>query len=160
MTGEWEIIDFGELHDYNRYKYSPKNKFSSNISLQQRAKKLAREMAQTLQKLPDYTSNLRVLESNVKKSKKSIVDMENMIEFTLKKRPLATDWNRRTSFRLDKRNYINDIFAKLPANWLNQESLFCQYFKIRKYFRFGLWFVAFRIDLNYKPLVLHLNAFI
>lgn len=91
MSGEWDILDFGELHDYNHYKYSPKNKFSSNVSLQQRAKKLAKEMAQTLHKLPDYTSNLRVLDSNVKKSKKSIIDIDNMIEFSLKKRSHSMD---------------------------------------------------------------------
>lgn len=94
MSGEWDIIDFGELHDHNHFKYSPKNKYSSNVSLQHRAKKLAREMSQSLQKLPDYTSNLRVLDSNVKKSKKSITDLDNMIEFSLlRKRPRSMDLN-------------------------------------------------------------------
>ncbi|XP_065372425.1 uncharacterized protein LOC135964204 [Calliphora vicina] len=91
LTGEWDILDFGELQDYNHYKYSPKGNFSPNVTLQQRAKKLAREMAQTLHKLPDYTSNLRILESNVKKSMKSVTDIDNMIEFSLKKRPQTLD---------------------------------------------------------------------
>lgn len=91
MTGEWDILDFGELQDYNHFKYSPKSKFSNNISLQQRAKKLAKEMAQTLNKLPDYSSNLRILESSIKKSKKTITDIDNMIEFSLKKRPQSME---------------------------------------------------------------------
>lgn len=84
MSGEWDVLDFGELQDYKHYSFCPK-KDHANTSLQHRAKKLAREMAQTLNKLPDYTSNLRVLDSNVKKSKKSITDIDNMIEFSLKR---------------------------------------------------------------------------
>ncbi|XP_073818783.1 uncharacterized protein isoform X2 [Musca autumnalis] len=85
-TGEWEVLDFGELHDHKLQNIFLRKGVKRNpMSLAQRAKKLAREMAQTLNKLPDYTSNLRVLDSNIKKSKKTITDIDNMIEFYLKR---------------------------------------------------------------------------
>lgn len=86
FTGEWDVLDFGELHDHKLQNIFIRKGVKRNpVSLAQRAKKLAREMAQTLSKLPDYTSNLRVLNSNIKKSKKTITDIDNMIEFYLKR---------------------------------------------------------------------------
>ncbi|XP_013103572.1 uncharacterized protein LOC106084434 [Stomoxys calcitrans] len=85
-TGEWDVLDFGELHDHKLQNMFIRKGVKRNpVSLAQRAKKLAREMAQTLNKLPDYTSNLRVLDSNINKSKKTIIDIDNMIEFYLKR---------------------------------------------------------------------------
>ncbi|XP_075150533.1 uncharacterized protein LOC142224635 [Haematobia irritans] len=85
-TGEWDVLDFGELQEHKLQNiFTNKGVKRNQVSLAQRAKKLAREMAQTLNKLPDYTSNLRVLDSNINKSKKTINDIDNMIELYLKR---------------------------------------------------------------------------
>lgn len=84
-TGEWDVLDFGELHDHKLQNIFIRKGVKRNpVSLAQRAKKLAREMAQTLSK-PDYTSNLRLLDSNINKTKKTITDIDNMIELYLRR---------------------------------------------------------------------------
>lgn len=88
-TGDWEVLDYGELNELRKDFFSPIKIFSPNKmktqSLAQTAKKLAQELSNTMGKVQNYANNLRVLDSNLKKSKTSLTDCDNMIEFYLKK---------------------------------------------------------------------------
>lgn len=98
VTGEWKVLDFGELYEiatadiYPQFERNIGGKTNNNNSsslrppsLAQKAKRLSFEISQTLDKLPNYANNLRVLDSNIKKSKSSIVDYDNMLKFQLKR---------------------------------------------------------------------------
>ncbi|XP_055848551.1 uncharacterized protein LOC129913751 [Episyrphus balteatus] len=89
--GDWDVLDYGELHEFNRtgQPYDSGSTKSSSKSfgggLSQTAKSLAQDLAASLDKLQDFSSNLRVWDSNVSKSKSCLTDLDNVIEFFLKR---------------------------------------------------------------------------
>lgn len=89
--GDWDVLDYGELHEFNRIgqPYESNSTKSSSKSfgggLSKTAKSLAQELAASLDKLQDFSSNLRVWDSNVSKSKVCLTDLDNVIEFYLKR---------------------------------------------------------------------------
>lgn len=88
--GDWDVLDYGELHEFNRIGQpyeggSTKSCKSFGGGLSKRAKSLAQELAANLDKLQDFSSNLRVWDSNVSKSKACLTDLDNVIEFYLKR---------------------------------------------------------------------------
>uniref|UniRef100_W8C9T5 DDB1-and CUL4-associated factor 15 n=1 Tax=Ceratitis capitata TaxID=7213 RepID=W8C9T5_CERCA len=94
-NGEWEVLDYGELHECKQSDLiSPiKRCGRMPVTLAQTAKSLAKEMSLSLSKIEqNYTSNLRVLDSNIKKSKLSLADHDNAIELCLK-RPRGSNDN-------------------------------------------------------------------
>nr|XP_014092377.1 uncharacterized protein LOC106618959 [Bactrocera oleae] len=94
-SGEWEVLDYGELHEYKQSDILSPIKRCGRIpiTLSQTAKKLASEMTASLSKIEqNYACNLRVLDSNIKKSKLSVADFDNAIELCLK-RPRGSNDN-------------------------------------------------------------------
>lgn len=99
VTGDWNVVDFGELYDAEPPIHKQVVLGSGNgnraqqrlllPTLAERAKRLAKELHCSLENLPDYTSNLRILDSCLKRSKRFITDMDNLLEFHLK-RPRTT----------------------------------------------------------------------
>ncbi|XP_055903449.1 uncharacterized protein LOC129939453 [Eupeodes corollae] len=88
--GDWDVLDYGELHEFNRIGQpydsgSTKSSKSFGGGLSQTAKSLAQDLAASLDKLQDFSSNLRVWDSNVSKSKACLTDLDNVIEFFLKR---------------------------------------------------------------------------
>lgn len=84
-TGQWQVLDYGELKEMHELFSPLKRLGKSRLTFAQLARQTAREMALSLSSLPDYTSNLRVLNADMKKSKSSICDLDNMVEFHLKR---------------------------------------------------------------------------
>ncbi|XP_067617826.1 uncharacterized protein [Eurosta solidaginis] len=87
-NGEWEVLDYGELHECKLSDLINPIKRCGQlpVTLLQTAKKLAHEMSISLGKIEqDYACNLRVLDSNIKKSKLSVADHDNVIELCLKR---------------------------------------------------------------------------
>lgn len=84
-TGQWQVLDYGELKEMHELFSPLKRLGKSRLTFAQLAQQTAREMALSLSSLPDYTSNLRVLNADMKKSKSSICDLDNMVEFHLKR---------------------------------------------------------------------------
>lgn len=94
-SGEWEVLDYGELHEFKQSDILTPIKRCGRIpiTLSQTAKKLASEMTGSLSKIEqNHACNLRVLDSNIKKSKLSVADHENAIELCLK-RPRGSNDN-------------------------------------------------------------------
>ncbi|XP_054747799.1 uncharacterized protein LOC129253450 [Anastrepha obliqua] len=92
-NGEWEVLDYGEMYECKLSDViSPiKRCGRMPVTLSQPAKKLAHEMSISLSKIEqNYTYNLRVLDSNIRKSKFSVADHDNVIELCLK-RPRDSD---------------------------------------------------------------------
>ncbi|EDW13996.1 uncharacterized protein LOC6572426 [Drosophila mojavensis] len=84
-SGQWQVLDYGELKEMNEL-FSPLRRLGkSRLTFAQVARQMAKEMAASLSRLPDYTSNLRILSADIKKSKTSICDLDNMVEFHLKR---------------------------------------------------------------------------
>ncbi|XP_017040144.1 uncharacterized protein LOC108087324 [Drosophila ficusphila] len=85
-TGQWQVLDYGELREVHE-QFSPLKRLGkARLTFAQMAKKMGQEMAAGLGlNLPDYTSNLRVLTSDIRKSKMYISDLDNMVEFHLKR---------------------------------------------------------------------------
>ncbi|KAH8359471.1 hypothetical protein KR093_006955 [Drosophila rubida] len=84
-SGQWQVLDYGELKEMHELFSPLKRLGKSRLTLAQLARQTAQEMAASLNGLPDYKSNLRVLNSDMKKSKTSICDLDNMVEFHLKR---------------------------------------------------------------------------
>ncbi|XP_037943322.1 uncharacterized protein LOC119676160 [Teleopsis dalmanni] len=83
-TGVWDILDYGELIEYKTVsKVQQTKKVTDDLAC--RAKKIANELSTNLKNIQDYTCNLRVLESDLRKPKSYITDLDNMLEFYLKK---------------------------------------------------------------------------
>ncbi|XP_017079895.2 uncharacterized protein LOC108113723 [Drosophila eugracilis] len=85
-SGQWHVLDYGELKEVHE-QFSPLKRLGkARLTFAQAARKMGQEMANGLsQHLPDYTSNLRVLNSDIRKSKMYISDLDNMVEFHLKR---------------------------------------------------------------------------
>ncbi|XP_017968655.1 uncharacterized protein LOC108659970 isoform X2 [Drosophila navojoa] len=84
-SGQWQVLDYGELREMHEL-FSPLRRLGkSRLTFAQLARQMAQEMAASLSRLPDYTSNLRILSADIKKSKTSICDLDNMVEFHLKR---------------------------------------------------------------------------
>ncbi|KAH8307564.1 hypothetical protein KR044_003005 [Drosophila immigrans] len=84
-SGQWQVLDYGELKEMHELFSPLKRLGKSRLTLAQLARQTAQEMATSLNGLPNYKSNLRVLNSDIKKSKSSICDLDNMVEFHLKR---------------------------------------------------------------------------
>ncbi|XP_060647869.1 LOW QUALITY PROTEIN: uncharacterized protein LOC132785685 [Drosophila nasuta] len=84
-SGQWQVLDYGELKEMHELFSPLKRLGKSRLTLAQLARQTAQEMTASLNGLPDYYSNLRVLNSDMKKSKSSICDLDNMVEFHLKR---------------------------------------------------------------------------
>ncbi|EDV93113.1 uncharacterized protein LOC6564021 [Drosophila grimshawi] len=84
-SGQWQVLDYGELKEIHELFSPLKRLGKSRLTFAQVAKQMAREMSASLNRLPDYTCNLRVLTADIKKSKTSICDLDNMVEFFLKR---------------------------------------------------------------------------
>ncbi|XP_022210853.2 uncharacterized protein LOC111066489 [Drosophila obscura] len=89
-SGQWQVLDYGELREMHELFNPLKRLCKARLTFAQMAKKMAKEMTESLNKLPDYASNLRVLNSDIKKSKSYICDLDNMVEFHLKRTPQGT----------------------------------------------------------------------
>ncbi|XP_017472984.1 PREDICTED: uncharacterized protein LOC108363958 [Rhagoletis zephyria] len=95
-NGEWEVLDYGELHECKLSDVISPIKRCGRlpVTLSETAKKLASEMSASLSKIEqNYTCNLRVLDSNIKKSKLSVADYDNVIELGLKRPRNSGDGN-------------------------------------------------------------------
>ncbi|KAH8267276.1 hypothetical protein KR018_000673 [Drosophila ironensis] len=88
-SGLWQVLDYGELREVHE-QFSPlKQLGKSRLTFIQLARNMGREMADSLRPcLPNYASNLRVLSMDIRKPKAIIRDMDNMVEFHLKRRTL------------------------------------------------------------------------
>nr|AAL28458.1 GM05651p [Drosophila melanogaster] len=85
-SGQWLVLDYGELKEVHEQFNPLKRLGKARLTFAQMAKKMGKEMAVSLGlNLPDYTSNLRVLNSDIRKSKMFISDLDNMVEFHLKR---------------------------------------------------------------------------
>ncbi|XP_023174258.2 uncharacterized protein LOC111601751 [Drosophila hydei] len=84
-SGQWQVLDYGELKEMHELFSPLKRLGKSRLTFAQVARQMAQEMAASLNRLPDYTSNLRILNADIKKSKSSICDLDNMVEFHLKR---------------------------------------------------------------------------
>ncbi|XP_030559819.1 uncharacterized protein LOC115761928 [Drosophila novamexicana] len=84
-SGQWQVLDYGELKEMHELFSPLKRLGKSRLTFAQVARQMAQEMSASLNRLPDYTSHLRVLNSDMKKSKSSICDLDNMVEFHLKR---------------------------------------------------------------------------
>ncbi|XP_034487357.1 uncharacterized protein LOC117791657 [Drosophila innubila] len=84
-SGQWQVLDYGELKEMHELFSPLKRLGKSRLTFAQLARQTAQEMATSLNSLPDYTCNLRVLNSDMKKSKSCICDLDNMVEFHLKR---------------------------------------------------------------------------
>ncbi|KAH8241949.1 hypothetical protein KR038_003162, partial [Drosophila bunnanda] len=87
-SGQWQVLDYGELMETHE-QFSPLKRLGkARLTFAQLARKMGQEMADSLRlNLPDYASNLRVLNSDIRKSKAYISDLDNMVEFHLKRTP-------------------------------------------------------------------------
>jgi len=85
-SGQWQVLDYGELKEVPE-QFSPLKRLGkARLTFAQMARKMGQEMAVGVGlNLPDYTSNLRVLNSDIRKSKMYISDLDNMVEFHLKR---------------------------------------------------------------------------
>ncbi|XP_017100838.2 uncharacterized protein [Drosophila bipectinata] len=84
--GQWQVLDYGELREVPEQFNPLKRLGKARLTFTQLARKMGQEMAENLSLcLPDYTSNLRVLHSDMRKSKAYISDLDNMVEFHLKR---------------------------------------------------------------------------
>ncbi|XP_055381054.1 uncharacterized protein LOC129611773 [Condylostylus longicornis] len=83
-TSNWEVLDYGQLNEINLQPQKLSTKTNAG-GLTTVAKQLAAEISENLMKKHNYKFNLRVLDSNIDKSKNSLVDLDNMIEFYRKK---------------------------------------------------------------------------
>lgn len=83
----WEVLDYGELVETKNFDVVTPAKRSGRgrLNLAATAKKMAHELRTSLTKMQNYSQNLLVLDSNVSKSKTSLIDLDNTIEFYLKR---------------------------------------------------------------------------
>lgn len=86
-TGVWDVIDYGELKEMSALSVLR----SSTGGLAKLAKNLSIELTNSLNKLQDYSDNLKVLDSTMDKSKPYITDLDHMVEFHLKRPRSSSD---------------------------------------------------------------------
>ncbi|XP_030375999.1 uncharacterized protein LOC115625176 [Scaptodrosophila lebanonensis] len=88
-SGVWQVLDYGDMKEILAMEpFGPLRRLgTSRLTFAEVAKKTAQELSASLNKLPDYACHLRVLNSDIKKSKSFICDMDNMVEFHLKRAP-------------------------------------------------------------------------
>ncbi|XP_068155571.1 uncharacterized protein [Drosophila tropicalis] len=84
-TGQWQVLDYGELKEMLELFSPLKRLGKSRLTLGQMTQKMALDLVGSLNRLPDYASNLRILNADMKKSKTFISDLDNMVEFHLKR---------------------------------------------------------------------------
>lgn len=107
--GDWDVLDYGNLYEVpssiNHKKTitatttvtaaTSTTKTTTPIGLNKIAKTLASELSENINKMHNFKYNLRVLNSDIDKSKDSITDLDNCIRFYRKK--LKSNFNESIS---------------------------------------------------------------
>ena len=96
-TGDWNILEYGDMTEMQQRPANKRNQTTTEVNVT--AKKLANDLKSFVS---DVFSNLRVLDSNVDKSKELLRDYDNSIEFYL--------YNK-SSRNLNHLNSFHDIYS-------------------------------------------------